>query len=457
MKARTGTRIRSATGILAALGATALLGASASAGQPGRWTQITHAHVGARANLGLARGGDGTLHVLWAGPARPPFTAISDTPISPSGQAGRPQTVISGWNSVQPPAAAAARDGSIHVVVSGQKVNSNTDPLSGLNEAVGPGSWKLGPQAFGRYQLTVPSSADVGAALLPDGRLVSVWRSAVTLLLQSGTDPSTQPQNITPTNDLVDNPVIAVNQRSGDAIVAFHSVKSGSAFLRRVLPSLGPPEAMPQAKTLGPTIAARAGGGVFTAYTPDGAKVWLLRFGGKPGSVPVPKGVRVLTAGVAAGPDGRLWVYYGDEQHTYVTRTGKAVSGYEPVQTLTSPPGTAQYFRLEGEGSAGPLDLFADVTVDGKTRDGSYQTHVFPALSLRVAKKATTTGVRVTVRVVDAGDPVAGAKVAGLPGGPKTTDASGSVVVTAPAGKKGSFALTATKAGYVAAKGRLSL
>ena len=140
-----------------------------------------------------------------------------------------------------------------------------------------------------------------------------------------------------------------------------------------------------------------------------------------------------------------------------MTRTSKAVSGFEPVQTLTSPPKTAQYFRLEGEGSAGPLDLFADVTVDGGLKDGSYQTHVFPALSLRVAKKATTTGVRVTVRVVDAGDPIAGAKVTGLPGGPKTTDASGSVLVTVPAGKKGSFALTATKAGYVAAKGRLSL
>ena len=151
------------------------------------------------------------------------------------------------------------------------------------------------------------------------------------------------------------------------------------------------------------------------------------------------------------GPDGRLWVYYGNEQHTYVTRTSMAVSGFEPVQTLTSPPKTAVYFRLEGEGSAGPLDLFADVTVDGATRDGSYQTHVFPVLSLRVAKS----GARLTVRVTDAGDPVAGARVSGLPGGAKTTDARGSIVVTLPAGRKG-FLLAATKAGYLPAKGKTS-
>ena len=150
MKARTGTRMRSATGILAALAATAFLGASASAGQPGHWTQITHMHSGGKANLGLARGKDGTLHVLWAGPARAPFTAISDTPISPSGQAGRPQTVIAGWNSIQAPAAVAARDGSVHVLVSGQKVLATGDPYAGLNEVVGPGSWKLGPKAFGK-------------------------------------------------------------------------------------------------------------------------------------------------------------------------------------------------------------------------------------------------------------------------------------------------------------------
>jgi hypothetical protein len=448
-------------GASAAIALAALAG-SASAGPAGRWTQLTHTHNGATSNLGLARGKDGQLHVLWAGPARAPFTAIFDTPISPAGVVGQPHAVVSGWNSVQPPAAVAAPDGSIHAVISGQKVNSNTDPYAGLNEAVGPGTWRLGSHAFGKFQLTVPSNANVGTAALKSGQLVSVWRSATTLLFQTGVDPVTPPQDITPPG-LAESPVIAVDQGSGESVIAYRNASSGADFFRRILPSLGAPQAMYQAKTLAPSIAARAGGGVYSAYTPEGTRVWLLRFGGQPKPVPVPKGTRVLTAGVAAGPDGRLWVFYGNEQQTYVTRTSKAVSGFEPVQTLKSPPGTAQYFRLEGEGSAGPLDLFADVTVDGKTKDGSYHQQVHPVLSLGVAKRlvkskqGTVTGANVTVRVTDAGDAVQGARVTGLPGGPKTTGASGSIVFTVAAGKKGSFALTATRAGYVAARGRLSL
>jgi hypothetical protein len=448
------TRPAALAWVLVATAALAVLAVSANAGPPGRWTQITQAHNGARANLGLARGKDGTLHVLWAGPARRPYTAIFDTPISLKGVVGQRHAVVSGWNSVSPPAAVAAPDGSIHAVISGQKVLAASDPYAGLNEAVGPGSWRLGSHAFGTYQITVPSNADVGAAWLKSGQLATVWRSAIPLLFQTGVDPSTQPRDITPPG-LAESPVIAVDQQSGDAIIAYRNASNGGGFFRRLLPSLGAPQAMPDEKSGAPSIAARAGGGVYSAYAVGGTKVRLLRFGGPAKAVPVAKGARVLTAGVAAGPDGRLWVFYGNEQTTYVTRTSKAVGGFEPVQALKSPPKTVQYFRLEGEGSAGPLDLFADVTIDGATKDGSYHQQVWPKLSLSVSKKAVGKRVQVTVRVTDAGDPVAGAKVTGLPGGTKATNAKGTIVVTVPAGKK--LALSAAKAGYVSAKANTSV
>jgi hypothetical protein len=430
-----------------------VLAASAAAGPPGRWTQITHAHNGAKSNLGLARGKDGVLHVLWSGPARGPHSAVFDTRISPAGAVGQPQAVVSGWNSVQPPAAATAPDGSVHVLISGQKVLATSDPYAGLNEAVGPGAWKLGSRAFGKYQITVPSNADVGTAVLRSGQLVSVWRSAATLLVQTGVDPSTQPRDITPSG-LGESPAIAVDRQSGEAIVAYRNASTGAGFFRRTLPSLGEPQAMPDEKSGAPSLAARAGGGVYSAYAVDGTKVRLLRFGGPAKAVPVPKGARLLTAGVAAGPDGRLWVFYGNEQTTYVTRTSRAVTGFEPVQTLKSPPRTVQFFRLEGEGSVGPLDLFADVTVDGSTRDGSYHQQVWPKLSMSVSRKSVGKRVRVIVRVTDAGDAIAGARVTGLPGGAKTTSSDGTVVTTLPSGTK--LALIGAKPGYVPAKVGLS-
>ena len=338
-----------------------------------------------------------------------------------------------------------APDGSIHALVSGQRVNSNTDPNAGLNEVVGPGSWALGARAFGSASITVASNADVQVVTLGDGRLVSVWTTAAAMLFQVGVDPGTPPQFITPPADPPTNHVAAADPTTGDVVIAYHGVGSGSNFFRRLLPSLGEPQPIPQSREQGPSIAARSTGGVFTAYSPDGTKVRLLRFGGPARAVPVPKGVRILAAGLATGPEGRLWVFYGNEQATYATRTNKAVTRFEPVQRLKSPPGTVQYFRLEGEGSAGRLDLFTNVTVDGATKDGSYHRQVRPALSLTVA----TQGRKVTVRVTDAGDPVGGAAVAGLPGGAKTTGGNGTIVLTVADGASGSFKLTAKKAGYV--------
>jgi hypothetical protein len=271
-----------------------------------------------------------------------------------------------------------------------------------------------------------------------------------------GSNPATAPTDITPPGLAID-PVVAVDPRTGEAVVAYDNVKEDVVYFRRLAPTLGAPQAVPRNKMDGPTIAARSAGGIFTAYV-DGNQVVLQQYGGKSRKVPMPKGARVLTASVAAGPDGRLWVFYGDEQTTYVTRSSRHVSGWEPVQALKSPPKTVQYFRLEGEGSAGPLDLFADITVDGQTKDGSYATHVEPKLSLRATTKGRKGGgIVVTVHVTDAGDAVAGAKVKGLPGGTKTADAKGTVTATFPKGKGGTFALTATKPGYVAAKGRLSV
>lgn len=137
----------------------------------------------------------------------------------------------------------------------------------------------------------------------------------------------------------------------------------------------------------------------------------------------------------------------------FVTRTNKAVTAFEPVQKLESVKG-AQHFRLDGEGSAGPLDLFAAVTVDGGPKDATYQTHVLPQLSISFTRRTLSSGsVRVTVRVTDAGDPIQGARVSGLPGGSKTTGANGRAVFTIPASRRGSYRVTASKAGYKSAVG----
>ncbi len=433
-------------GVGAAL-ALATVALAASAGPPGRWTQISHFP----ARVGLARGHDGTLHVLWAGPTKIPFSAVYDTPIPPSGAVGPAKPVVTGWKAANPPAAAVAADGSIHAVVSGTPTGSVTDPHAGLNELVGPGSWQLGAHAFGCCNAAY---ADVQSAFLRDGRLASVWVSASRLHFQVGTDPdAAAAQDVTPPG-FATNPSLVVDPASGAAVIAYHGA-GGFDYFRQVAPSLGQPRRIGAGNVDVPMIAARSTGGVYGAvlHVPDWTKVTLVRFGGPSRTMPMPKGAQAFSAGVAAGPEGRLWVYSADRERLYVTRTNKAVTAFEPVQTLRFPGALGAAAVLEGEGSTGPLDLLAALTFYN-ARDGAWHTQVRPQLSLSVSKRSVGKRVQLLVRVVDAGDPVGGATVTGLPGGPKRTGANGTIVVAA---SKGTFALTATKPGYLAAKGRVSL
>ena len=107
---------------------------------------------------------DGTLHVVWAGPNRGPFTAIFDTQISRQASSGSSVPSCRAGTAFSLPPPLSPRTARSTHSISGQKVPSNSDPYAGLNEVVGPGSWKLGAHAFGTYQITVPSNAEVGVA-----------------------------------------------------------------------------------------------------------------------------------------------------------------------------------------------------------------------------------------------------------------------------------------------------
>lgn len=424
--------------------ATALLVAAPAAASASKWTQITHEGNGAKFNLGLGRTGDGTLHVLWAGPGRIPYTAIFDTPISPSGALGQSQTVIAGWAGVHAPAAVVAPDGSVHALVSGGEKYVFGNPHIGINELTGPGSWTVGTQAYGKGS----DNADVRADILPNGQIVTVWQTGVSDLMVVGTDPGTQPQDLRAGGvGVFGAPDVGVDRATGTAFIVYS--ESGFDWFRPVFPAIQTPVKIPVAAAPGhvPAVAPRLGGGLYTTVIPPGfMQVELVRLGGSPQPLPVPHATQVVSDGVVAGPEGRMWLFFGNQKDTFVTRTNKAVTRYEPLRRIRNPAGVAQYFRIEGEGSRGQLDLFTNLTIDGSTKDGTYATHVLPQLSLKLTRKAS----KITALVTDASDPVPGAKVSGLPGGLKTTGANGKA--TFKTGPGGHFTATAAKADYLSAK-----
>jgi hypothetical protein len=158
---------------------------------------------------------------------------------------------------------------------------------------------------------------------------------------------------------------------------------------------------------------------------------------------------RMQDAHVAAAPDGRFWLMWERNGTIYATRTNKAVTRVG-ARTALKPPQGGSVYGLWGEGTAGPLDLFANVL---RGMQAFWHQQVWPKLTLTARSARTSGGGRTLLfRVADAGDPVAGAKV--VAGGiTATTDARGSVAVRQRASAP--VTASATKAGYVKASVRV--
>jgi hypothetical protein len=110
-----------------------------------------------------------------------------------------------------------------------------------------------------------------------------------------------------------------------------------------------------------------------------------------------------------------------DGQHSrtiFVRRTNKAGTRFGPLVRVGPPGGATAIWKLNGEGSLGPLDLLAAVTTGSSL--ATWHTQVLPPLALAAARAKGT----VVFRVTDAGDPVAGAKVH-VGGKTLTTNAAG--------------------------------
>jgi hypothetical protein len=187
------------------------------------------------------------------------------------------------------------------------------------------------------------------------------------------------------------------------------------------------------------SLSGRTGApGVYVAYA-DAKAVHLYGYGGR--SKTLAHGA-FTSAALCAGPNGGLWVAWGSQvDGLFVTRSNRAVSAFEPVQKLAAPAGPGLTF-VQCEGSAGPLDLFAD-------SGGFFHAHVLAQLSLRVH----ATKGKVTISARDAGDPVAGVAIAVGRRHMKTA-ANGQASLTL---RPGSYSASATAPGYAPASAPFSI
>jgi hypothetical protein len=440
---------------------------SAAGGGPGVWTQISSGSQENIDEVGLARTGDGVLHVVWRRK-----NGVNDdlvhSAVSPSGAVvGSPVPIVSGWAGVTNASLVVAGDGALRVLFSGLRSADINDPYasgtvySATATAAGT-SWALAGE--GAAHSSAYASDLVGAAVADDGSIVTDWATTFGTQIHLGLDPSAPNQTLQ-TSCCGYQTTAATDGATGEVYAAWYSNASDGqgTYAQRVSPSLGPKLQAPGSVTTfngAPSsigadqltaISGRVGaGGVYEAYGsgyPTAQTVDLWQVGSAaPAAAVKAAGARHVALG--KGPGGRLWVMWDRNGQIYAARTNRAASRIGAPLAVRPPPQTGTIFKVQGDGALGPLDLFTLVQLSSGSHS-TWHTQVLQRLSVTATPRSfkAKKGAKIVVRVADVGDPVAGAKVT-LGSKQARTDAQGRATFKIGPGRARKLTATAVASAY---------
>jgi len=443
--------------VTVALALTILVAAtSASAGPRGQWSRLPGTVINF-AEPGLARTSDGVLHVVYTrrNGSREDLIHLE---ISPRGQVGPDAVALGGWSAMSHPDLLRMPDGSLRAFFGGIRSTNPGETNNAMNTATAPAGgtpWTLksGKAAQATYAY---ATGVAGAGLAKDGTPISAWSGSPGLGYHYGVEPNTPDGKVPQSGCCLYTPEIAVDSASGQAWVGFHSNEDAGPglYVNPIGPS-GPQggRRLAQGSVVGKSsiypgnraaLTGRIGaGGVYLLYGQGYPTFKTLALWKVDSAKPqlVLKVDRNEHANIASAPEGRLWLMWEQNGTIFAARTNRAASTLGAVNAIR-PPGGASIYRLNGEGSAGPLDLIANMQAAGG--QALWHQQVWPKLSL----SGSRSGTKMVFRVTDAGDAVAGATVKA---GGKTlkTNATGRATLAKAPGAR--VKATASKAAYAPA------
>jgi hypothetical protein len=393
---RTAVFLAAATGLaVAATGIAPVQAAStkAKALKPGQWTQVTGKLTNID-DIGLARGKDGVLHVLWSSGGTGHFQ-VTDTPISAAGAVGKPVTIQSHIFSASNPDATVTSSG-LAVFWNGVRNSSPGSPL-GTFEANHPsrsGSWTVGsvtPTANSWAHTLAASAAPTGTAWTAFSNsngiavhhfgqapvelnypICCVSQEGVGVDSKTGTSWVTYLSLVPHHMGIFAQKVTAAGQRSGSPILLPTSNEGGS------------PLPINQRVTATGLGGKRAG--VYTTYragSPFTRSVNLLKLGsGHPINIAKFSGTIQDTGGstLAVDPFGRVWVAWfrliNGRSALWVRRAKSGASNFGHTDLVKLPAGVHNVWKVYISAQAKKLDIVALMTVKGNI--AYWSTQVLP-------------------------------------------------------------------------------
>jgi hypothetical protein len=457
--------------ISCALSTAVLMGLAPLASAAG-WKAVTTPDQSSVNQVGLVRGADGVLHVVWDRPTGPNTEDLLHTSIGRSGRIGSTNPIQSGWIGFQS-AALVLDPAGIRVFVGAMRSTDSLDPqdeLSTMLSSDGGASWVLqagnvvpdGGQAYG---------SPAAATMLPNGTTLQTWAGTLGTWVHAGLSPATPNHDFqAPLGNYGYYPNLATDT-SGRTILAWYSSAAGHlGVLAQDVAADGSPVGsavtMPGTGNmaigmLGLTpLVARAGGGLYVAY-PTGypsmnrVRVWRVGSGNAPVIARLGSGNHPVA--LAAAPDGRLWAVWADTRggaaRVLARRSNEKATRFGAVVNAGRAARSPAAYQLGASPAGSALDVLANFNIGTQPHSATYYRRINPGLTLAARPSRLRRGVRQAVEfvVTDAGDPVRGVRVS-AGGASGETERDGGVTLRVPG-----RALTAraAKAGYTSATRRL--
>ena len=368
------------------------------------------------------------------------------------------------------------------VIFGGTRSNKSSDPYSkgcivgDLGSLSGTSSWTLQSWSLSHTCLNDIGSAGAG----PSNTLADAWSSngVAYRVGISATIPATGPDrqiSLSSGATASKTGVVSNIAGNGDFYVAwaqvFSKVASHDGFYVKDVTSQSPVKKAPGSGTLsslshmtGTQIALSATSAhpdIYLAYcsntTTCHLELWRV---GSAHAITVPGSYNAQNVAISAGPDGRLWIAWYNQDNTVSTvRTNKADTVFGPVQTYPTPCFGNLGLLALSSGNWGRVDVAMECMPLHSSHPAEYVTQSVTGLAVSpdAVKVLNTTAHTIVFKVTDAGDPVKGAVVK-VDGRHSATGPAGTASIVIPKGAKtGSFPVTASGLNYISAKGMLSI
>jgi hypothetical protein len=346
---------------------------------PDPWTQVTPSGTPVINDVGLVRGHDGILHVLWLKGESSPVSIV-DTPIGPGGTVHHAVTVVSDWFDSNIPDATATPNG-LYVLWNGEPKDS-PESVAGVYEATRPlsgGSWSRASVAANTGDIAdseVPEAAATG----PNGKPWAAFAQTGQLDIVPIGDP---PVQIPPTQCCVSEVGLGEDGVTGTMWVGYLSLVSGheGIYAQRLTANghaSGAALRLPGSQARGAVVVApqriaitgRGDGhaGVYVAYGsgyPTYTAVDVTRAGSSTATV-LARAADINQVTMAADPGGRLWVawteYGSGAPRLFISRSGTSGGGFSKPEIVALPAGTHLVWKLYLNAQTSNADVLALVS-----------------------------------------------------------------------------------------------